>query len=109
MNRTLYIPASDETEAREIGRSIAAGLTGQREHYEAPASAQAVADHLNRMAECQGRAIRRSVFPVTLRTVDDGRLISVWPTDRVGDVAATLTIFAMIPLVGIASLWERVV
>lgn len=32
----------------------------------------------------------------------------VWQVDSVGDVFATLTIFAMIALVGFASCWEVV-
>lgn len=95
--RTLYVPAEDIAEARTVAQSIASGRTGHREHYLSHASAQAVADHLNRMAESEGRSIRRSVFPVTLRTVDDGVIASVWPADKVGDAAAALTLVAILP------------
>jgi hypothetical protein len=102
--RTLYVPAADIAEARVIAQSIAAGQCGHRPHYETREAAQAIAEHLNRLALQEGRAIRRSVFPITLRAVDDGVIANVWPADKVGDAAAALTLVAILPALA-ASFW----
>jgi hypothetical protein len=35
------------------------------------------------------------------RAVDDGRITNAWTVDRIGDIAATIVLFAMIALVGV--------
>lgn len=105
--RTLYVPAFDQSEARIVAESIARGETGLLAHHTDRAEVDRICAHLNRNRS--GERYQTFAVPVRERFVDDGRIFVAWPSDRVGDVAATLTLFAMIPLVGIASLWERIV
>ena len=100
MGKTYFIPASDADEARAIAEGIAAGRCGHVEHYRTHQRAQTVAEHLNHLAEQNGRATRRQVYTVEIRATHDGWIANV------GEVAAVLVLFAMIPLVGIASLIE---
>lgn len=105
--RTLYVPAFDQSEARIVAESIARGETGLLAHHTDRAEVDRICTHLNRNRS--GERYQTFAVPVRERFVDDGRIFVAWPFDEVGDVAATLTLFAMIPLVGIASLWERFV
>lgn len=101
---TYHVPAFDLAEAREVAYAVQAGRLKHVEHYLDEAAAERVCGHLNRNS-----AGKRRVFTVVLeqRTTDDGRIPVACPLDRLGDAAATFAIFAMIPLVGFASLWER--
>lgn len=101
-SRTLFVPAADLAEARVIADGVAAGRLGHLDHYLDQAAAERVRDHLNRLGtrHCE-------LFRIEVRAVDDGTIANVWPADRIGDVAATITLFAMGALVGLASLWER--
>lgn len=101
--RTYYVPAFDAAEAREIAYEVHAGRLGHIEHYLDPEAAQRVCDHLNRLG-----TKRREVFPVEVkaRVTHDGVIPVAWPVDRVGEVAAAVTLFAMGALVGLASLFE---
>lgn len=101
--RILYVPATDLDEARVIANGVAAGRIGHLAHYLDQAAAERVRDHLNRLSP----ASRREVFRIEVRHVDDGTIANVWPLDQVGDAMAVLVLFALIPLVGFASLWER--
>lgn len=100
---TYHVPAFDAAEAREVAYAVQAGRLKHVEHYLDQAVADRVCAHLNRAC-----ATPRRVFTVILeqRTTDDGRIPVAWPVDRIGDAAATLFLFAMIPLVGFASLFE---
>jgi len=102
-SRTLWVPAFDADEAREIAHAVDAGRMGHIEHYVDQDAAHRVCAHLNRLG-----SKRREVFKVTIRdrATHDGFIPVAWPVDRVGDVAAALTLFALIPLVGLASMWE---
>lgn len=104
MSVLYHVPAFDRAEAREIAYAVHAGRIGHIEHYLDPGAAQRVCDHLNRLG-----SKRREVFAVEVdqRITDDGVIPVAWPVDKVGDAAAALTLFALIPLVGLASLWER--
>jgi hypothetical protein len=103
--RTLYVPATSLDEARTIANGVAAGRIGHLDHYLDQAAAERVRDHFNRLSP----ASRREVFRIEVRVVDDGTIANVWPVDQVGDAMAALIIFALIPLVGFASLWERAI
>lgn len=85
----LYVAATDAAEARTIAEAVAAGRCGHREHHETREAAERIAGHLNRLAERDGRAIRRTVFPVEVRTTTthDGRI-------RVARLAALAAGFA---------------
>lgn len=103
--RTLYVPAFDQSEATIIAESVARGETGLLAHHTDRDEVDRICAHLNRHRS--GVRYQTFAVPVRERLVDDGRIFVAWPADEVGDVAATLTFFALIPLVGIASLWER--
>ncbi len=102
MDTIYHVPAIDQTEAFAIAEAVHAGRLLHREHYLDPAAAQRICDHYERL----GRTPRR-VFIVGMenRATDDGRINVPRLFDRVGDVAAMAAIFALIPLVGFASLW----
>lgn len=102
-SRTYFVAAFDAAEAREIAYAVHAGRLGHREHYLTSEGAGAIRDHLNRLG-----SKRREVFEIEVgnRVTHDGTIPVAWAVDHVGDVAAALVLFAMIPLVGIASLFE---
>lgn len=106
MNRTLYIAATDQDEARSIAYAVAAGRCGHIEHHLTTDAAQRIADHLNRLAERDGRALRRTVFPVDVgeTTTHDGRITVARLADGAGDVAAALTLVTVIPAL-LARFW----
>lgn len=105
MTRTLYVPAFDEAEARVIAESIARGETGQLSFHTDREEVDRICAYLNRNRT--GERYQTFAVPVRERLVDDGRIFVAWPSDHVGDIAATMVLFLLIPLVGIASLWER--
>ena len=105
--RTLYVPAFDQSEARIVAESIARGETGQLSYHTDRDEVDRICAHLNRNRP--GERYQTFAVPVRERLVDDGRIFVAWRTDSVGDAAAMFVIFAMIPFVGIASLWERFV
>ncbi|AZO77523.1 MULTISPECIES: hypothetical protein [unclassified Bosea (in: a-proteobacteria)] len=100
---TYFIPAFDLTEAREIAYAVHAGRLGHREHYLTREGAEAIRNHLNSL-----RATKREVFEITVdeRVTDDGRIPVAWVVDEIGERAAAIVLFLLIPLVGIASLYE---
>jgi hypothetical protein len=102
---TYHVPAFDYDEAREIAYAVHAGRMGHTEHYLDAAAAQRVCDHLNRLS-----TKHRGIFTVEVdeRVTHDGVIPVAWTVDQIGDVAAILVIFALIPLVGLASLWEKI-
>lgn len=106
-SRTLFVPAFDQSEANVVAESIARGETGLLAHHTDRAEVDRICAHLNRNRS--GERYRTFAVPVRERFVDDGRIFVAWPSDSVGDAVAAIVIFAMIPLVGIASLWERMV
>lgn len=103
MTVRYFVAAFDFTEAREIAYAVHAGRLGHREHYLTREGAEAIRDHLNGL-----RATKREVFEVAVdeRTTDDGRIPVAWVVDEIGERAAALILFLLIPLVGIASLYE---
>lgn len=105
MTRTLYVPAFDEAEARVVAESIARGETGQLSFHTDREEVDRICAYLNRNRA--GERYQTFAVPVRERLVDDGRIFVAWPSDRVGDIAATIVLFLLISLVGIASLWER--
>lgn len=103
---TYFVAAFDEAEAKEIAYAVHAGRLGHGEHYLTRDGASAIRDHLNRLGSKP-----REVFEirVSTRATHDGTIPVAWAVDQIGDAAASFVIFALIPLVGIASLWERFV
>lgn len=100
--RTYHVPAFDQAEAREIAYAVHAGRMGHIEHYLDAAAAQRVCDHLNRLG-----SKRRVLFAVEVdeRVTHDGVIPVAWPVDKVGDVAAAITLFVMLPAVAARFWW----
>jgi hypothetical protein len=110
MARVLFIPAFDKAEATIIAESVARGETTSPVFT---SSTRAEADlscaHLNRNRPANRP--RYQVFEMATRetTTHDGRIMVAWAVDKVGDVAATVALFASIAIVGWASCWEATV
>jgi hypothetical protein len=103
MHTAIYhIPALDLAEAVEVAHAAHAGRLKHVEHYLCPEAAARVCGHLNRDA-----ARPRRVYPVAieLRTHHDGRIPVAWPVDAVGDIAAAITLFCILPALA-AHFWS---
>lgn len=100
--RTYHVPAFDQAEAREIAYAVHAGRMGHIEHYLDAAAAQRVCDHLNRLG-----SKRRELFVVLVneRVTHDGVIPVAWPVDKFGDVAAAITLFAILPALAARFWW----
>lgn len=101
---TYWIPAATLAEAGVIARAIHRGAVPRMPWHRDEAACQRRAD------ECNGLLGARPIKPFAIvieeRVVDDGRIVNVWAGDRIGEIAAVIALFAMIPLVGIASFYE---
>lgn len=105
MRTAIYhIPAHDLAEAVEVAHAAHAGRLQHVEHYRCPDAAELVCWHLNSLA---GGPQPWRIFPVAIeiRTVDDGRIPVAWPVDRVGDIAAAITLFCILPALA-AHFWR---
>lgn len=101
--RTLWIPAETLNAARLIAYAVEAGRVTCVAHY---ASEEAATKRAALLSEVHRAPFRVFAIVIEKRTVDDGRIPVARVVDRVGDVAAVVTLFALIPLVGLASMWE---
>lgn len=107
MARVLFIPAFDEAEARVIAESVARGETTSPAFTGSTrADADLTCAHLNRNRPANRPHYRVFEMQVRETTTHDGRIMVAWAVDRVGDVAATVALFASIALVGWASCFE---
>lgn len=106
--RIFYVPAFDEAEARIIAESVARGETSTLAYHTDRAEVERMCAHLNRSRNVGARHQTFAV-PVSDRVSHDARIKVAGFADRVGDALAMVAIFALIPLVGLASLWERLV
>lgn len=86
--RTLYVPAFDQSEANIVAEAIARGETGLLAHHIDRDEVDRICAHLNRHRS--GERYQTFAVQVRERFVDDGRIFVAWPSDKVGDIAATL-------------------
>lgn len=107
MRTAIYhIPAHDLAEAVEVAHAAHAGRLQHVEHYRCPEAAARICGHLNRLAEVP-RPWR--IFPVAIeiRTVDDGRIPVAWPVDAIGERAAAVALFCILPALA-AHFWRLI-
>lgn len=104
MSRTLWIPAENLNIARQIAYAVEAGRLPMLPHYATEEAAEVRAALLG---ETHARTIPVFAIVMEKRATHDGVIPVAWPVDRVGDVAAAITLFAMGALVGLASYWEH--
>lgn len=102
--RTYWIPAATLADAGVIARALHRGAIPHMPWHDDEDACRRRADECN--ALLGARQVRPFAVLIEVRAVDDGRIVNVWAADRVGDLAATIVIFALIQIVGIASLWE---
>ncbi len=103
-SRTLWIPAENLNIARQIAYAVDAGRLPMMPHYATEEAAEIRAAIL---AETHARSIPVFAIVIEKRVTHDGVIPVATLADRAGDAAAAFTLFALIPLVGFASLWER--
>jgi hypothetical protein len=107
MARILFIPAFDESEARVIAESVARGeTTSPAFTSDNRAGADQMCAHLNRNRPANRPQYQTFEMEVRETTTHDGRIMVAWAVDKVGDVAATVALFATIAIVGWASCFE---
>lgn len=104
MSRVLWIPAETLNAARHIAYAVEAGRLPMLPHYATEEAAEIRAAF---MGQVHARTIPVFAIVMEKRVTHDGVIPVAWPVDRVGDVAAAITLFLLIPIVGFASLWER--
>lgn len=103
MTRTLWVPAETLNCARTIAYAVEAGRLPMLPHY---ATEEAATIRAALLAETHARPIPVFAIVMEKRVTHDGVIPVAWPVDRVGEVAAAVTYFALIPLVGLASMFE---
>ena len=101
---TYRIPAATLADAGIVARAIHRGAVPRMPWHGDEVACQRRADECN--ALLGARPVKPFAIVIEERVVDDGRIVNVWAGDRVGELAAAIILFAMIPLVGIASLYE---
>lgn len=101
---TYWVPAPTLAEAGVVARAIHRNAVPRMPWHGDEAACQRRADECN--ALLGARQVKPFAIVIEERTVDDGRIVNVWAGDRIGELAATIVLFAMIPLAGIASLYE---
>lgn len=101
---TYWVPAATLADAGVIARAIHRRAVPRMPWHVDEVACQRRADECN--AILGDRPVKPFACIVEDRTVDDGRIQNVWTVDEVGDVIAAAILFAMVPLVGIASLYE---
>ena len=101
---TYWVPAPTLAEAGVIARAIHRGAVPRMPWHADETACQRRVDECN--ALLGARQVKPFAVVIEERTVDDRRIHNAWAADRIGDIAAIIVLFAMIPLVGIASLYE---
>lgn len=101
--RTLWIPAENLNAARMIAYAVEAGRLPMLPHYATEEAAEIRAAF---MSQTHARPIPVFAIVMEKHVTHDGVIPVARPVDRVGEVAAAVTLFALIPLVGIASMFE---
>ena len=101
---TYWIPATTLAEAGVIARAVHRHAVPRMPWHGDEVACQRRSDECN--ALLGARPVKPFAIVIEERTVDDGRILNAWAGDRIGEIAATIALFAMIPLVGIASLYE---
>jgi hypothetical protein len=101
---TYWIPAATLADASTVARAIHRGAIPCMSWHGDEIACRRRADECNTMLGA--RLVKPFAIVIEERIVDDGRIINAWSVDRVGEAAAAIVLFAMIPLVGIASLYE---
>lgn len=103
MSRTYWIPAETLNAARIIAYAVDAGRVTCVAHY---ASEEAATKRAALLSEVHRAPFRVFAIVIERRATHDGVIRVAKPLDRVGEIAAVAAIFALIPLVGLASMWE---
>lgn len=101
---TYWVPAACLSDAGKVARAIHRGVVPCMPWHGDEFACQRRADECN--ALLGARQVKPFAIVIEDRTVDDGRIENVWTVDKVGERVAAAILFAMIPLVGIASLYE---
>ncbi|CAD5276961.1 conserved hypothetical protein [Bosea sp. 62] len=101
---TYWIPAATLAEAGVVARAVHRRAVPRMPWHGDETACQRRADECN--ALLGARPVKPFAIVIEERTVDDGRIVNVWAGDRIGEIAAAIVLFAMIPLVGIASFYE---
>jgi hypothetical protein len=101
---TYWVPAPTLAEAGVIARAIHRRAVPLMPWHGDEIACQRRADECN--ALLGARQVKPFAIVIEERTVDDGRIVNVWAGDRIGDLAAAIVLFLLIPLVGIASIYE---
>lgn len=101
---TYWIPAACLADATAVARAVHRRVAPRMPWHSGEELCQQRADECN--ALLGSRMVKPFAIVIEERAVDDGRILNAWPVEPVGDIVATFVIFAMIPLVGIASLFE---
>jgi hypothetical protein len=96
-----YIPADSEAGARKVVDRIERGIVPAQPHY---LDSELAAEAFDRYPPSGKIGLR--LWCIERRAVDDGRITNAWTVDQAGDLAAVIVLFLLIPLVGIASLYE---
>jgi hypothetical protein len=88
--RTYWIPAATLADASTVARAVHRGAAPRMPWHDDEAACQRRADECN--AIFGARPIKPFAILIEERTVDDGRILNVWPVEPLGDLAAMLTL-----------------
>lgn len=100
--KTYWIPAACLADAGTIARAVHRGAIPQMPWHDSEEACQRRADECN--ALLGARQVKPFAVVLEERAVDDGVIVNAWAIDQIGERAAALILFAMIPLVGLGTL-----
>lgn len=95
MTIRYYIPADSEAGARKVVDGIERGVVPALLEYLDP---ELCAEAFDRYPP--GAKIGKRLWCIERRAVDDGIITNAWTVDEIGERAATIALFLLIPLVG---------
>ncbi|TCR64663.1 hypothetical protein [Bosea sp. BK604] len=100
--RTLWIAAESLNAARRVAYAIEAGRITAGERHLSEEAANAWAGEL---ADLHRYPMPVFAIVMVKHTTQDGRIPVAWPLDRIGDIAAAITLFVAAPAIAARFWW----
>lgn len=100
--RTYWIPAASLADAGTVARAVHRGAVPHMPWHDSEAACQGRADQCNELLGA--RQVKPFAVVIEERVVDDGVIFNAWAVDRLGEIAAALTLVFILPALA-AQFW----